>query len=64
MNKDLEKYFNYWIPIFQKMRFIYKLQGNLKAIIELEDEIWKNWKIPKSAKREILKIIRGGKLHG
>lgn len=64
MNKDLENYFNYWIPVFKKMRFIYKLQGDLKAVIELEDEIWKNWKISKSKKREILKIIRGGKLHG
>lgn len=30
-----------------------------RAIIELEDNIWKSWKLTKKEKREILKRIRG-----
>ena len=60
MNEEIKKYFDYWIPLFKKMRFIYKLQGDIKAIIELEDEIWKNWKLTKEEKKKILSEIRRG----
>lgn len=61
MSETTKKYFDYWIPLLKKMYFIYKLQGNIKAIVELEDEIWKNWKLSKKEKRNILKQIRGDK---
>lgn len=59
MNEEIKKYFDYWIPLFKKMRFIYKVQGDIKAIIELEDEIWKNWKLTREEKKKILSEIRG-----
>lgn len=59
MNEEIKKYFDYWIPLFKKMRFIYKLQGDIKAVIELENEVWKNWKLTKEEKKKILSEIRG-----
>lgn len=52
-------YFDYWIPIYKKMYFKYKLQNDSKALIELEASIWKNWKLSKEEKRLILKKVRG-----
>lgn len=52
-------YLDYWLPIFKKMYFKYKLLGDIKAIIELEDEVWKNWNLSKDDKKKILKQIRG-----
>ena len=53
------KYFDYWLPIFKRMYFKFKLLGDIKAIVELEDEIWKNWKLSREEKKKILKQIRG-----
>ena len=53
------KYFDYWLPIFKRMYFKFKLLGDIKAIIELEDEVWKNWNLSKDDKKKILKQIRG-----
>ena len=55
------KYFDYWLPIFKRMYFKFKLLGDIKAIIELEDNIWKNWHLSKEDKKKILKQIRGDK---
>ena len=55
------KYFDYWLPIFKRMYFKFKLLGDIKAIIELEDNIWKNWNLSKDDKKKILKQIRGEK---
>ncbi len=52
-------YFDYWLPIFKRMYFKFKLLGDIKAIIELEDEVWKNWNLSKDDKKKILKQIRG-----
>ena len=57
----MSNYFNYWLPTFKRMYFKFKLLGNIKAIIELEDEIWKNWNLSKDDKKKILKQIRGEK---
>lgn len=54
-------YFDYWLPIFKRMYFKFKLLGDIKAIIELEDEVWKNWNLSREEKRKILKQIRGEK---
>lgn len=53
------KYFDYWLPILKKMYFKYKLLGDIKAIVELEDEIWKNWNLSREEKKKVLKQIRG-----
>ena len=57
----MNNYFDYWLPIYKKQYFKYKLLGDIKAIVELEDEIWKNWNLSREEKRKILKQIRGGK---
>ena len=56
-----DNYFDYWLPTFKRMYFKFKLLGDIKAIIELEDNIWKNWKLTREEKKKILKQIRGGK---
>lgn len=53
------EYFEYWIPVLKKQYFRFKLQRDIKAIIELEDNIWKSWKLTRKEKREVLKRIRG-----
>ena len=47
------------MPIYKRMYFKYKLKNENKAIIELEDNIWKNWKLTEEEKRTVLKKIRG-----
>lgn len=57
---NYKEHFNtFWIPILKKQYFKYMLTNNKEAIIELEDNIWKNWNLSKEEKRKILKIIRG-----
>ena len=55
----MSNYFDYWLPIFKRMYFKFKLLGDIKAIIELEDEVWKNWNLSKDDKKKIRKQIRG-----
>lgn len=55
------KYFDYWLPIFKRMYFKFKLLGDIKAVVELENEIWKNWNLSLDDKKKILKQIRGEK---
>ena len=31
----------------------------IKAIVELEDEVWKNWNLSREEKKKILSEIRG-----
>ena len=57
----MSSYIDYWLPIFKRMYFKFKMLGDIKAIIELEDEIWKNWNLSLDDKRKILKQIRGEK---
>ena len=52
-------YFEFWMPILKRQYFKFKLMDDTKAIIELEDNVWKNWKLTKEEKREVLKRIRG-----
>lgn len=46
------QYFDYWLPIFKRMYFKFKLLGDIKAIVELEDEIWKNWNLSREDKKK------------
>ena len=54
-----DNYFNYWLPVLKKQYFKFKLQNDIKAIIELEDVVWKNWHSTKEEKKKLLKQIRG-----
>ena len=56
-----EEFNKYWIPILKKQYFKYMLTNNKEAIIELEDNVWKNWNLTIEEKKEILKTIRGTK---
>lgn len=55
----MSSYFDYWIPVFKRMYFKFKMLDDIKATIELENEIWKNWNLSKEDKKKILKQIRG-----
>ena len=55
----MNNYINYWLPIFRRMYFKYKLLDDIRAIVELEDNIWKNWKLTREEKKKILRQIRG-----
>ena len=55
----MSDYFDYWLPIFKRLYFKFKLLGDTKAIVELEDEIWKNWNLSREEKKNILRKIRG-----
>lgn len=55
----MSSYFDYWLPIFKKMYFKFKLLGDIKAIVELEDEVWKNCHLTREEKRKILRQMRG-----
>ena len=54
-----EHYEDFWIPILKKQYFKYMITNDKKAIVELEDNVWKNWNLAKEEKRKILKEIRG-----
>ena len=57
-----KKHFNtFWIPILQRQYFKYMLTHNKEAIVELEDNVQKNWNLTKDDKIEFLKKIRGKK---
>lgn len=55
----MSNYFDYWLPIFKRMYFKFKLLGDIKAIVELENEIWKNWKLTKEEKKKITETDKG-----
>lgn len=52
-------YFEFWVPIFKRQYFKYKMQDDTEALVELEDNIWKNWKLTREEKKKILNRIRG-----
>ena len=58
-DSNTQDYFEYWLPIFKRMYFKYRLKDDIRAIVELEDNIWKNWKLTREEKRKLLKKIRG-----
>lgn len=56
-----EHYYEFWIPILKRQYFKFMLTNDKRAIVELEDNIWKNWSFTKEEKRKILKKVRGCK---
>lgn len=58
----MSNYFDYWLPIFKRLYFKFKLLDETKAIVELEDEVWKNCHLTKEEKIKILRQMRGGNI--
>lgn len=56
-----EHYYEFWIPILKRQYFKFMIMNDKRAIIELEDNVWKNWSFTKEEKREILRRVRGKK---
>lgn len=60
MNKSFkENFIEFWIPIYKRQYFKYMLTNDKRAIVELEDNIRKNWNLSKLDKEEIIKKVRG-----
>lgn len=55
-------YFEFWVPILKKQHFKFKLMGDIKAVVELENNIWRNWKLSEEEKRKVLREIKGEEL--
>ena len=60
----MDKYINYWIPIYKKQYFKYKLTNDCEAIIDLIDNVWRNWNLNREEKRKIIREIKGEKNEG
>lgn len=55
----MEKYIEYWLPIYKKQYFRYRLLNDCEAIIDLIDNIWRNWNLTTEEKRKITYEIKG-----
>ena len=54
-------YIDYWIPIYKKQYFKYRLTNDVDAIIDLFDNIWRNWNLTIEEKRKLINEIKGAK---
>lgn len=52
-------YIDFWIPILKRQYFKFKLLGDIEAIVELEDNVWKSWNLTQDEKMTVLKKVRG-----
>lgn len=57
MNKEYYKHFKEFIPNYRKQYFIAKMQNDIKAMVEIKDNIWKNWNLTETQKKEVFKEI-------
>lgn len=51
------KHFRTYIPIFKRQYFKAKVTNNIKQIIEIKDNIWRNWNLTEEQKKSIIKEI-------
>ncbi len=51
------EHFKFFIPNYKRFYFIAKLQNDMNFILELKENIWKNWNLTLEQKKEILKEI-------
>ncbi len=51
------EHFKYFIPNFKKQYFKAKVEGNMNAILELKECIYKNWNLTHEQKMEVIKEI-------
>lgn len=52
-----EDFKNFWLPIYKKQYFKVKVQDNLKGIIDIKDNIYRNWNLTKEQKLDFIKEI-------
>lgn len=57
MNESYYEHFKTFIPDLKRQYFIAKLQDNIRAILDIKDNIWKNWNLTLEQKKKILKEI-------
>lgn len=55
----MKKYFDYWIPIYKKMYFKYRMNNEKKAIKELKMNIYRNMYLSEKEKEQIWFVIKG-----
>lgn len=51
------EHFKTFIPNYKKQYFKAKLQNDMQCILEIKENIWKNWNLTLEEKKEILKEI-------
>ena len=51
------EHFKTFIPNLKRQYFKAKLQENMMAILDIKENIWKNWNLTLEQKKEILKEI-------
>ena len=52
-----ENFKEFWLPIYKRQYFKAKLQNNLEEIIEIKDNIYRNWNLSKKEKLDFIKAI-------
>jgi hypothetical protein len=52
-----EDFKTFWLPIYKKQYFKSKLQNSLKNIIEMKENIYRNWNLTKEQKLDFIKEI-------
>ena len=53
------KYIDYWLPFYKRQYFKYKLLNDYQGMVELIDNIWRNWNLTTEEKRKIIYEIKG-----
>lgn len=51
------EHFKTFIPNYKKQYFKTKLKNDINAILDIKENIWKNWNLTMKQKKEILKEI-------
>lgn len=51
------EHFKTFIPNYKKQYFKAKLKNDINAILDIKENIWKNWNLIMKQKKEILKEI-------
>ena len=46
-----------FLPSYKKQYFICKMQDDISSILDIKENIWKNWNLTKLHKKELLKEI-------
>lgn len=57
MNQSYYEHFKTFLPNYKKQYFKAKLQDDIRAILDIKDNIWKNWNLTIAQKKEVLKEI-------
>lgn len=51
------EHFKVFIPNLKKQYFKAKIQKDMKAVLDIKENVWKNWNLTKEEKKEVLKEI-------